>query len=218
MTQPTMTTTPETEPQLQPQSSKPRIPQWRFWLPLLLQAFLILAVPARDAHTVMTGTPVVLQTAPVDPYDLLRGYYQTLSYEISQRDVLEQLPGGDEVFNSLNRYSSNYFDVYVILEEPSEANNPGEPPHPWTPVAVSSDFPENLPANQIALQGQARNWQILYGLERYYMPEDQRHDINNHIRQIQMDEPESFVVQVKVSDRAHAVPIRLWVGDENYEF
>lgn len=218
MTQPTITTTPETEPQLQPQSAKPRIPQWRFWLPLLLQGFLILAVPARDAHTVMTGTPVVLQTAPVDPYDFLRGYYQTLSYEISQQEVLEQLPGGDELFNSLTPHSGNSFDFYVILEEPSEAANPGEPPRPWTPVAVSSEPPENLPTNQIALQGQVRNWQILYGLERYYMPEDQRNDINEHIRQIQMSEPESFVVQVKVSDRAHAVPIRLWVGDENYEF
>ncbi len=218
MTQPTITTSPETEPQLQPQSSKRRLPQWRFWLPLLLQGLLILAVPARDAHTVMTGTPVVLQTAPVDPYDFLRGYYQTLSYQISRREVLQELPGGDDVFHSPNGYSPQPFDFYVILEEPSEVANPGEPPRPWTPVAVSSEPPENLPATQIALQGQARNWQILYGLERYYMPEDQRNEINNHIRQIQVDEPEAFVVQIKVSNGAHAVPISLWVGDENYEF
>lgn len=207
----------ETQPEIEVQQKPRGLSQWRFWLPLLFQGFLILAVPARDAHTVITGTPVVLQTAPVDPYDMLRGYYQTLSYEISQRHRLQELPGGNELFNT-PLYGDRHFDFYVILEEPSEVAAPGERPLPWVPVAVSAERPDDLASNQIALRGQHRNWQILYGLERYYMPEDQRNDINNRISQIQMEEPESFVVQVKVSNGAHAVPISLWVGEENYEF
>ncbi|NMG58505.1 membrane-anchored protein [Geitlerinema sp. P-1104] len=218
MTQDLIPNAAETQPESQATGKPRRFPQWRFWLPLLLQSFLILAVPARDAHTVITGTPVVLQTAPVDPYDILRGYYQTLSYDISQRQRLQELPGGNELFNSPLFGDRNTFDFYVILEEPSEAAAPGERPLPWLPVAVSAERPDDLASNQIALRGQHRNWQILYGLERYYMPEDQRNDINNKIMQIQVEEPESFVVQIKVSDRAHAVPISLWVGEQNYEF
>ena len=199
MTQDLIPNAAETQAESQLTEQPRRFPQWRFWLPLLFQGFLILAVPARDAHTVITGTPVVLQTAPVDPYDILRGYYQTLSYDISQRHRLEELPGGQELFNS-PLHGDRHFDFYVILEEPSETAAPGERPLPWVPIEVRAERPQDLPANQIALRGQYRNWQILYGLERYYMPENQRNDINDKIMQIQAEEPESFVVQIKVSE------------------
>ena len=70
-----------------------RLPAWRLWVPLLLQIGLIAAVPAPAVYTFITGKTVVLQTAPVDPYDFLRGYYQVLSYDISDRTNLQKLPG-----------------------------------------------------------------------------------------------------------------------------
>ncbi|MEO9124284.1 MAG: GDYXXLXY domain-containing protein, partial [Microcoleus sp.] len=70
-----------------------RLPAWRLWVPLLLQIGLITAVPATAVYTLVTGKTVVLQTAPVDPYDFLRGYYQVLSYDISDPRNLEKLPG-----------------------------------------------------------------------------------------------------------------------------
>ena len=62
---------------------------WRFLVPLGLQLGIILIVPAQSAYTYNFGQSAVLQTLPVDPYDLLRGYSQTLSYDISQINNLK---------------------------------------------------------------------------------------------------------------------------------
>lgn len=203
------------QPQVQPaQISEPsrRLPSWRLWVPLLFQAILIVAVPARDAYTYATGKPITLQTAPVDPYDLLRGYYQTLSYDISSPDVLRSLPGG-EWFNRPQGQSGQF---YVVLEAPAQSD--AVPPQPWQPVRVSGDRPTDLASNQIALQGDYNGWAITYGLESYYLPEDQRDAINADISQVQMQEREAFVVDVKVDAGGNAVPVGLWVRDRNYQF
>jgi uncharacterized membrane-anchored protein len=192
--------------------SPQRLPGWRLWVPLLFQAVLIIAVPARDAYTYVAGQPITLQTAPVDPYDILRGYYQTLSYDVSNVDTLRSLPGGDW----FNQYQGQPISFYVVLEAPEQAN--ATPPQPWKPVRVSGDRPSDLTANQVAMQGQYNGWGITYGLETYYMPESRREEINADISQVQWQEREAFVVDVKVDRGGNAVPISLWVRDRNYQF
>lgn len=210
--QPTDIPQPATQPS--PTIAKPtkRIPGWRLWLPLLFQAVLIAAVPARDAYTYVAGKPVILQTAPVDPYDLLRGYYQTLRYDISDPNLLKSLPGGEAI--SAIQGQTNEF--YVVLEAPTQTNT--TPPQPWKPVRISVDRPTNLSSNQTAIQGQYNGWQVMYGLETYYMPEDQRQQINTDISQVQLQSQEAFVVEAKVDTAGNAVPVSLWVRDRNYRF
>lgn len=193
------------------QQGKKRIPGWRLWLPLAFQGLLILSVPAQPAYTYLTGKTVIIQTRPVDPYDLLRGYYQTLSYDISSRDTLQQLPGWKEVAK-LQGDSQSGTSFYVILSKP--AGSKAGAPAAWVPVAVSGDRPTNLSGDRVALKGELHQvGQIEYGLETYYMPEDQRVEINRQIRQAQ-----TFVVEVKVDDRGNSVPVSMWVGDRNYRF
>lgn len=187
-----------------------RIPAWRLWLPLLCQAALIVAVPAQDAYTFVTGKPIVLQTAPVDPYDLMRGYSQTLGYEISNPATLKSLPGG-QLF--AQPYQGT---VYLVLVAPDQAD--ARPPKPWKPVRVSATLPQNLTANQVVLKGESDGWRIAYGLETYYMPEDQREQVNTAIGQVQRRTQQSFVVEAKVDSSGHAIPISLWVRDRNYRF
>ncbi|MCM1981449.1 GDYXXLXY domain-containing protein [Lyngbya confervoides] len=184
---------------------------WRFWLPMLMQAALIIAVPTQSAITYATGTTVTLKTVPVDPYDFLRGYSQTLRYEISNPEVLANLPGGPEIFQEGYQPTS----VYVILEAPALSS---EPPVAWQPKRVSRDRPASLPANQIALRGYSEGWQVVYGLETYYMPEDQRQSINQQISQVQRSSDTAFVVEIKVDDRGKSVPVSLWVSDRQYRF
>lgn len=205
---------PETQPLPSVAQSPRRIPGWRFWLPLLFQAILIVAVPARDAYTSVAGKPVILQTAPVDPYDLLRGYYQTLRYDISNVDLLEKLPGG-EVLSTAQGTSTRFF---VVMEAPADATANTAPPQPWKPVRISTDRPTDLNPNQAAIEGQFNGWQVTYGLETYYMPEDQRQQINADISQVQGQNQESFVVEAKVDASGNAVPVGLWVRDRNYRF
>lgn len=187
-----------------------RLPGWRLWVPLLFQSMLIVAVPAQDAYTFATGRTVVLQTAPVDPYDLMRGYYQTLGYDISSFQNLAKLPGGDLLKDTF------VGEIYVVLEAPPE--QAASPPKPWKPVRVSHDRPTNLPSNQIALKGKSEGWRIVYGLETYYMPEDQREQVNQAINQIQQRDQRAFVVETKVDGSGNSVPVSLWVRDRNYQF
>lgn len=205
---------PSTTPVLKDrQSQLPQpLPTWRLWVPLLLQTGLILAVPAQAFYTQITGKTVILKTIPVDPYDPLRGYSQTLNYEISRVDNLRSLPGWQELAKQQAGTR-----LYVILEAPESATS--QPPKAWKPVRVSSDRPTSLPANQIALKGKSTGSSIEYGLETYYMPEERRDEINQDITQAQRGrQQQSVVVEVKVDAQGRAVPISFWVSERNYRF
>ncbi|MGL4884693.1 MAG: GDYXXLXY domain-containing protein [Waterburya sp.] len=193
------------------------IPQWRFLLPLSLQMLLILAVPAQAIYTHYTGKTIVLQTMPVDPYDLLRGYSQTLSYDISRTSDLAKLPGG-EILNQSQSNLKNGMKLYVILESPK--TSAAKPPQAWQAVAVSLKRPSNLPDNRVALAGIVKYGAIAYGLETYYLPEDKISDINQEISQLQpdSDSKKPFVVEVKVDAQGNSVASSLWIGKHNYRY
>jgi uncharacterized membrane-anchored protein len=217
--------------QLPPEAK--RLRAWRMWVPLLLQIGLIAAVPATAVYTFITGKTVILQTAPVDPYDFLRGYYQVLSYDISNRTNLQKLPGWKDLpaentscppgdacpQNTYNVKPQSSF--YVILEAPKArpkvVTNPDRP-QAWKPVRVSLENPGNLPANQIAIKGKYNGFLMEYGLETYYMPENEREKVNQEISEAQSSQRQSFLVEVKVDKTGHAVPVSLWVRDRNYRF
>ncbi|MEC4982786.1 MAG: GDYXXLXY domain-containing protein [Oscillatoria sp. PMC 1068.18] len=198
-------------------------PSLRFLVPLAFQALLILAIPARAVYTSLTGETVVLQTVPVDPYDLLRGYYQTLQYDISRQENLEQLPGWNKLPTTGSgdyTYLESGTRFYVIMETPENSTATFNQPLPWKPVAVSLNRPDSLPENQIALEGESNYGSINYGLEKYYMPEDRREEINADIQQVNLQpgEERPFVVEIKVDRFGNAVPVSLWVESRNYRF
>jgi uncharacterized membrane-anchored protein len=207
------------------------LPAWRILAPLLLQIGLIVAIPAQAVYTFVTGKTVILQTAPVDPYDFLRGYYQVLSYNISGENDLKKLPGWTDLPKAKipcpvgsncqelekNHYVRSGTSFYVVLEAPKDAPNSGRP-KAWKPVRVSLEQPANLPENQIAIKGKYNGWRMEYGLETYYMPEDEREKVNSEINETQRRQRQSFVVEVKVDNTGHAVPVSLWVADRNYRF
>lgn len=198
-----------------------RVPAWRFWLPLVIQSALILTIPVQATYTATTGRTVVLQTAPIDPYNLFRGYYVTLGYEISNQAALGKLPGWEELSSQANEANPSMFgasnEFYVILEAPQNPNT--QPPAPWKPVAVRRDRPNDLPANQVALRGTDQNGWITYGLERYYIPEDKRAEINSQISQLQgQSQNRPFVVEVKVGKSGQAIPSSFWLEKKQYQF
>jgi uncharacterized membrane-anchored protein len=201
------------EPPLQAPSWGQKMANWRFWVPMVIQSAFIVMVPFQSAMTYATGQTVTLQTVPVDPYDLLRGYSQTLRYEISDRQTLASLAGGKEVFSQDLSLRPTRF--YVILEAPTQQTSP---PAAWKPVRVSRTRPKDLPSNQIALQGRDEWQQIVYGLETYYMPEAQRKDINSRISQLRSNSNQGFVVDVRIDARGRSVPDSLWLGDRQYRF
>ena len=193
-------------------NNKP-IPILRLAIPLLIQAGLLFAIPAQSAYTYLTGKTVILQTAPVDPYSLLTGYYQILSYDISTRSNLEKLPGSKDILKDGNSF-------YVVLQE--EKSTDEKIPKAWKPLRLSKEIPSALPDNQVALKGKYRYGRVTYGLEKYNIPEDQRNKINNNIsqasRSVTERDKQPIVVEVKVDSQGKAVPISLWVKERNYRF
>jgi uncharacterized membrane-anchored protein len=224
------------------------MPVWRFWIPILFQTSLILGVPAQAIYTQLTGKTVILQTVPVDPYELLRGYSQTLRYDISSQDSLRKLPGWKELPKQQSHGNKLTFiepgtHLYVILAEPL-APALTKLPQAWKPIAVSIKRPAKLPAHQVALKGLAQPGFIQYGLETYYIPEEQREQINSDLRAARQADPTQLqqtpplansrqlqqtppvVMEIKVNAQGDAVPISLWakVGEaskpqiRNYRF
>ena len=193
-------------------NNKP-IPILRLVIPLLIQAGLLFAIPAQSAYTYLTGKTVILQTVPVDPYNILTGYYQILSYDISTRSNLEKLPGSKDILKDGNSF-------YVVLQE--EKSTDEKIPKAWKPMRLSKEIPSALPDNQVALKGKYRYGRVTYGLEKYNIPEDQRNKINNNIsqasRSVTERDKQPIVVEVKVDSQGKSVPISMWVKEQNYRF
>ena len=198
---------------------------WRFAVPLLIQTAFILSIPAQAVYTHITGKTVVLQTLPVDPYDLLRGYSQTLSYDISRQDNLKKLPGWDEVVKKAPGQDKKYAPIaqnttiYLTLQEQKPSQQAA--PSPWKPVRISIEKPTSLAPNQVAIKGISQYNSVNYNLETYYLPEDQRDKINKDITQAQQvkpGQPQPFVVEAKVDTQGDAIPLSLWVKNRNYRF
>ncbi len=202
---------PDSQPN-SPSTNQP-VPILRFLIPLLIQAGLLFAIPAQSAYTYLTGKTVILQTVPVDPYNILTGYYVTLNYDISTQNTLEKLPDSKNILEDGNSF-------YVILQE--EKSTDEKIPKAWKPVRLSKTLPSSLPNNQVALKGEYKYGSIKYGLEKYNIPEDQRNQINNNISQASRSATERdkqpIVVEVKVDSQGKAVPISLWVKERNYRF
>ncbi|MGD1860469.1 MAG: GDYXXLXY domain-containing protein [Leptolyngbyaceae cyanobacterium] len=199
---------------------------WAIALPLALQTLLIVVVPLQAAFTTLVGTNVILRTVPVDPYDPFRGYYTTLQYDISQRGVLSTLEGWEAIQPSLEPSGVTKLlrpgkSFYVVMSDEAELESPGATIRnaPWVPVQVFRDRPRNLPAHQIALKGTYRSDRIVYGLERYYLPEAERLDLEQRIREAQTGEAQPrLFVEVRIGPLGNAVPIALWLRGDRIEF
>jgi uncharacterized membrane-anchored protein len=90
-----------------PNRDRQKPPPIRMAMPLLFQSLLICSIPFQSVYALLTGTTVVLKTQPVDPYDILRGYYQTLSYDISNVETLSKLPGWKNIVGSDRTHTSD---------------------------------------------------------------------------------------------------------------
>jgi uncharacterized membrane-anchored protein len=156
---------------------------------------------------------------PVDPYDVLRGYSQTLSYQISNLEGLRTLPGWKTLQQAQAEQPDRALPFYLTLTSPVKPSTT-ERPAPWQPVAIGLQPPTDLDDDEVTLRGVLQNSQVTYGLERYYMPEDQRDRINDEIADLtrQFGDNPPMGVEIRVRDNGNSVPVTLWVGDRAYRF
>ena len=135
-----------------------------FLLVLALQCAWILGTTAMQEHALATGQVILLETARVDPRDLLRGDYLILNYAISDVPTNlfsprlgQDVPPGTKVFVALEPGTNQFYHVMK--------------------ASTNALAPEN---GQVVLKGatgwfwggpQAGRVHVEYGLERYYVRE-----------------------------------------------
>lgn len=94
----------------------------------------------------LTGKTVILKTQPVDPFDVFRGQYMTINYEISRVELPAEAKEGNA--------------VYVLLKEGDDKI--------WHADKVSLSKPDS----GIFIKGTAKqSWRGLaveYGIEQYF--------------------------------------------------
>lgn len=131
----------------------------------LLQTSVMLAGVLQRVDILRSGSEVTLRTLPVDPRDLMRGDYVILGYEISR------LPAGMVKGPPPRKSGLNY--LYVVLVK--QANGL------WTAERAQFEYPDVLKENEIVLRGEVEapfqiydeksTIPVVYGIERYYVPE-----------------------------------------------
>lgn len=204
------------------QKANQPLPFWRLLVPLLIQAGIIMAVPSQAFYTDIAGKTVILQSSPANPEDVVQNYSLNLDYNISRPERLKKLPGWEQLLQQnrgRNRQLAEGTNLYVILQEQQTFSR--GVPKAWRPVRLTSQRPINLSTNQVALKGVYRDGSIAYGVETYYIPEQQRERIAQDISrdlESRNGERQPIVVKVKVDPQGNAVPISLWVRDRNYRF
>jgi len=133
-------------------------------LVLALQSAWLLGTAAVQEHALATGTGILLETARVDPRDLLRGDYLILNYRISDvptnlfsPPVTKDLPNGTRVFVALAPATNQF---YVVVRASTNQFVPA--------------------ADEVLLKGKSTwsRWNaatnsihVEYGLERFYVAE-----------------------------------------------
>ncbi len=168
---------------------------WRKYRPLLLalgaQLLILALVPARSIIARTSGTEVTLRTMPVDPYDLLSGYYVTLAYEVERPEDARppDVPAGTT--------------VYVVVERDTPA---------WRFVRFTLDADAAGP-DQVVLRGRARFGSVaLDNARRLYIPEAQRHEVEDALD----DVDRRALVDLRVGADGTIALLRLRVGSQTF--
>lgn len=164
--------------------------------------FALLAVMVFDRVAILRdGTEVVLQTRPIDPSDLLRGDYVTLSYDISQLPagpLMDQPVGSQDpiVFVKLAPNRDGFHEAVSVHTEP---------------VAVQS--PEVLIRGRVAYGASCGSKRFLfcdkliirYNLESYFVPQGE----GRKLEQVRNQRKLTVVAAVLPSGRAAIKRLRV---------
>lgn len=169
--------------------------RYKFWGIVLLQVLFLIFIVVRYHYALATGVPVFLQAVPVDPRDLFRGDYVTLSYEISniRLDTIENRAGsmnyGNTVYVGLER-GEKYWRATTL----DKAFHPTTHSAVWLKAQVMSSF-----------EGRVR---LRYGIEQFFIPEGTGHLIEQERNR------ERVSVQIRVTDSGTALVKQLYVNDQ----
>src|SRR5688500_14580456 len=87
---------------------------------LALQLLILAAIPAQKVLARLRGAPITLKTRPIDPYNILSGYYVTLAYDV-ENGRLEPPPSEElKVWVNVKRDTPAWTLESVTRERPPQ--------------------------------------------------------------------------------------------------
>lgn len=123
---------------------------------IALQTVALVSMIGMKQWTLQTGTPIALETQPIDPRSLFRGDYVRLNYAISTLRLNEL---------SADREFKRHERIYVVLQKRDAY---------WEPVSIHHEKPE-IRADHVAIKGAVqhvgKHLAVRYGIESYFIPE-----------------------------------------------
>jgi uncharacterized membrane-anchored protein len=165
----------------------------RRWGPLAavlgIQLAILVVIPYRRVEARLRGTEITLRTMPVDPYDVLSGYYVTLRYEVepTRADLVAQ----------------PYRWLTVARSEPAWVGaglSPAPREHASRPDTVEL---------KIDPDARARGESCLIASAcRFYIPEARREQVSAAMRET----GGRALVDMRVDDDGNVALVRLRVG------
>jgi uncharacterized membrane-anchored protein len=161
-----------------------KLARW-VWVVVAAQVVLLLSWAGYHEHVRGAAPTVLLKTRPVDPRDLLRGDYMILSYEISR---WAGSTGGVEEG-----------EVFVILKPEGKHHVIAEL------RALEPDADEMRPWVQAEMRGSAGNRVLIYGIERFFVPEGRG---TPNFTQLE--------VEASVSDQSRLYIKQLWLDGKRF--
>lgn len=169
-----------------------------FILAVFLQLIILFMIPVPRWMALLFGKTVFLETAPVDPYNIFSGYYVRLAFQISNPSDL-----------GLENKPTNFIDgkYYYMIVSPDQQQI-------WRPIKVATKMPKRLKRKQIALKGRYRNGLINYGIEQYYIPENQRRIMADLLS----NREERAVVEVKVARSGQPAIVKIEVAGQIFKY
>ena len=171
-----------------------------FWLVVILQVLVVVAIIGWRVSLVRSGTPVLLKCAPVDPRSLFSGDYVVLRYDISS------VPA--RLFDE--QYSSGEV-IYLALVQ--ERNGPY-----WEVARVSNRRRVLSDAYDVVIRGRPGpvddmvSIPVDFGIENYFVPQNEGRKIEDSLRQAEVH------AEVAVTRSGHAALKRLFVDGEDVTF
>jgi uncharacterized membrane-anchored protein len=135
------------------------------WFALVvgLQAALLFGWAVSNEVNRSTSPTILLETAPVDPRDLLRGDYMILNYKISRVPEPTARPATGQTFDGPGN------DIWVVLQQKGRFHEV---------VSVSWSEPATVAVGLVVVRGRTRSrvgfdqmLQVDYGIEKYFVPE-----------------------------------------------
>ena len=119
----------------------------------ICQLLALTGLAGAHAFTLLTGREVVLHAVPVDPWDMFRGTYERLSYDISEVPCNRELHLKQEVFVVLRNSNGVWQFDHVAEKQPQLG--PDE-------VSIKARV------SQLSSMGKVH---LRYGIEQYYEAE-----------------------------------------------